>query len=238
VPDVPTPSARGPGGRPRASWRKPNGAPRRPCSSAAGRTRGSGPPAARSRPPTGSGPAGAAGAPDAAAFEPMNAIIDAVVAIDPAGRIVAFNPTAERRFGYSAAEALGREPAALLVPPSCATAIAPASPASAPVVRASFRGRRIEISPSARAASVPGGADDHEDHARRPGTVTGERGRPAASRRTAGMTPPRGSEAEGRAPPRAITLWPVAGHGKRRGVRAPRRVLRSAGSTSGRGTPS
>jgi len=30
---------------------------------------------------------------------------------------VAFNRAAERCFGYSAAEALGREPAALLVPP-------------------------------------------------------------------------------------------------------------------------
>jgi diguanylate cyclase (GGDEF)-like protein/PAS domain S-box-containing protein len=44
--------------------------------------------------------------------------LDCVIAIDRAGRVLEFNPAAERTFGYRAADALGRELAELIVPPA------------------------------------------------------------------------------------------------------------------------
>ena len=43
--------------------------------------------------------------------------LDCVVTMDSSGRIVEFNPAAERTFGYRAGEAAGREMAELIVPP-------------------------------------------------------------------------------------------------------------------------
>jgi PAS domain S-box-containing protein len=48
----------------------------------------------------------------------LESAIDAVVAIDHRGVITEFNPTAERIFGYSRAEVIGRPMADLMVPPS------------------------------------------------------------------------------------------------------------------------
>jgi PAS domain S-box-containing protein len=48
----------------------------------------------------------------------LESAIDAVVAIDHRGDITEFNPTAERVFGYSRAEVIGRPMADLMVPPS------------------------------------------------------------------------------------------------------------------------
>jgi PAS domain S-box-containing protein len=48
----------------------------------------------------------------------LDAAIDCVVVADASGRIVEFNPAAERTFGYSRKEALGRTMAELIVPPS------------------------------------------------------------------------------------------------------------------------
>jgi PAS domain S-box-containing protein len=48
----------------------------------------------------------------------LEAAIDCVVVADASGRIVEFNPAAERTFGYSREEALGRTMAELIVPPS------------------------------------------------------------------------------------------------------------------------
>src|SRR3712207_4834023 len=42
--------------------------------------------------------------------------LDAVVTIDARGRVVTFNPAAERIFGYGAEEALGRDVAQLIIP--------------------------------------------------------------------------------------------------------------------------
>jgi len=42
--------------------------------------------------------------------------LDAVISIDNDGRVVEFNPAAERMFGYSREEALGQEMAALIIP--------------------------------------------------------------------------------------------------------------------------
>jgi PAS domain S-box-containing protein len=47
----------------------------------------------------------------------LDAALDAVITIDDQGRVLEFNPAAERTFGYSADEALGRDMAELIVPP-------------------------------------------------------------------------------------------------------------------------
>ena len=47
----------------------------------------------------------------------LDAALDCVITMDDEGNIVEFNPAAERTFGYSADEAIGRELAALIVPP-------------------------------------------------------------------------------------------------------------------------
>ena len=51
----------------------------------------------------------------------LDAALDCVVTMDHEGRVVDFNPAAERTFGYRAAEAIGREMAELIVPPSLRT---------------------------------------------------------------------------------------------------------------------
>jgi PAS domain S-box-containing protein len=48
----------------------------------------------------------------------LQAALDCVVMADASGRVVEFNPAAERTFGYTRAEALGRTLAELIVPPS------------------------------------------------------------------------------------------------------------------------
>src|SRR4051812_48429461 len=48
----------------------------------------------------------------------FEATLDCVIMADASGRVVEFNPAAERTFGYSRAEALGRTMAELIVPPS------------------------------------------------------------------------------------------------------------------------
>jgi PAS domain S-box-containing protein len=46
----------------------------------------------------------------------LESALDAIITIDPGGRIVEFNPAAERTFGYSRAEAIGKSMAALIIP--------------------------------------------------------------------------------------------------------------------------
>jgi PAS domain S-box-containing protein len=48
----------------------------------------------------------------------LNLALDGVVSIDDRGRIIDFNPAAERMFGYRCAEVLGQDLADLLIPPS------------------------------------------------------------------------------------------------------------------------
>jgi PAS domain S-box-containing protein len=48
----------------------------------------------------------------------LEASLDSIVTIDHRGQITEFNPAAERTFGYRRAEVLGREMAALLIPPA------------------------------------------------------------------------------------------------------------------------
>ena len=53
----------------------------------------------------------------------LEVALDCVILMDEAGRIVQFNPAAERTFGYSAAEAVGTELADLIVPAAQARAL-------------------------------------------------------------------------------------------------------------------
>jgi PAS domain S-box-containing protein len=48
----------------------------------------------------------------------VESALDCVITIDARGRVTEFNPAAERTFGYSREEALGREMGELIVPPS------------------------------------------------------------------------------------------------------------------------
>jgi len=47
----------------------------------------------------------------------LDAALDCIVTMDHEGRVVDFNPAAERTFGYEAGETVGREMAELIVPP-------------------------------------------------------------------------------------------------------------------------
>jgi PAS domain S-box-containing protein len=47
----------------------------------------------------------------------LDAALDCVVSMDHEGRVVDFNPAAQRTFGYSGAEVIGREMAEVIVPP-------------------------------------------------------------------------------------------------------------------------
>jgi PAS domain S-box-containing protein len=46
----------------------------------------------------------------------LEAALDCVITIDERGRVIEFNPAAERTFGYPAGEAIGREMAELIIP--------------------------------------------------------------------------------------------------------------------------
>jgi two-component system CheB/CheR fusion protein len=48
----------------------------------------------------------------------LDSSLDCIIAMDAGGRVVEFNPAAERVFGYTRAEAVGRELAALIIPES------------------------------------------------------------------------------------------------------------------------
>jgi PAS domain S-box-containing protein len=48
----------------------------------------------------------------------LDAALDCVIRIDDGGRVISFNKSAERTFGYPASEAIGRELADVIVPPS------------------------------------------------------------------------------------------------------------------------
>jgi len=61
---------------------------------------------------------GGAGAPGGHLNAYLEAALDCVVLADASGRVIEFNPAAERTFGYTREEALGRTLAELIVPPS------------------------------------------------------------------------------------------------------------------------
>lgn len=50
--------------------------------------------------------------------------LDCIITMDASGQVVEFNPAAERIFGYSREEAVGKELAKLIIPPSLRNATA------------------------------------------------------------------------------------------------------------------
>src|SRR3954462_10663466 len=75
----------------------------------------------------------------------LEAAIDCVIVADASGRIVEFNPAAERTFGYSRKEALGRTMAELIVPPSLRERHNAAFARFVKTRQGSMLGRRVEL---------------------------------------------------------------------------------------------
>src|SRR3954451_12508091 len=75
----------------------------------------------------------------------LEAAIDCVIVADASGRIVEFNPAAERTFGYSRKEALGRTMAELIVPPSLRERHIAAFARFVKTGEGSMLGRRVEL---------------------------------------------------------------------------------------------
>src|SRR3954452_16286595 len=75
----------------------------------------------------------------------LKAAIDCVIVADASGRIVEFNPAAERTFGYSRKEALGRTMAELIVPPSLRERHTAAFARFVKTGEGGMLGRRVEL---------------------------------------------------------------------------------------------
>ena len=75
----------------------------------------------------------------------LEAAIDCVIVADASGRIVEFNPAAERTFGYSREDALGRTMAELIVPPSLRERHTVAFARFVKTGEGSMLGRRVEL---------------------------------------------------------------------------------------------
>ena len=75
----------------------------------------------------------------------LEAAIDCVVMADASGRVVEFNPAAERTFGYSRNEALGRTLEELIVAPSRREAHRRAFARFAKTREPKLFGRRLEL---------------------------------------------------------------------------------------------
>ena len=75
----------------------------------------------------------------------VEAALDCIVTIDDQGRVLEFNPAAEQTFGYRADEAIGREMAELIVPPSLRERHRDGLAGCTKTGRGNLLGRRIEI---------------------------------------------------------------------------------------------
>ena len=75
----------------------------------------------------------------------FEAALDCVIMADASGRMVEFNPAAERTFGYSRDEALGRTIAELIVPPSLRARHSVALARFIETGRGTMLGRRLEL---------------------------------------------------------------------------------------------
>jgi PAS domain S-box-containing protein len=75
----------------------------------------------------------------------FEAALDCVIMADASGRVVEFNPAAERTFGYSRDEALGRTMAELIVPPSLRERHSTAFARFVETGHGTVLGRRLEL---------------------------------------------------------------------------------------------
>jgi PAS domain S-box-containing protein len=88
---------------------------------------------------------GERGATEYASRAYLEAALDCVVIADISGRVVEFNPAAERTFGYTRDEALGRTMAELIVPPSLRERHTRAFARFAETREGTLFGRRLEL---------------------------------------------------------------------------------------------
>jgi PAS domain S-box-containing protein len=75
----------------------------------------------------------------------LESALDCVITIDDTGRVLEFNAAAERTFGYSAEEAIGREMADLIVPPALRDRHRSALRRCVETGEGAILGRRIEL---------------------------------------------------------------------------------------------
>jgi PAS domain S-box-containing protein len=86
----------------------------------------------------------------------FNASVDAVVVMSEDGRVRDWNPAAERMFGYSHAEAVGRELASLIIPAALRERHRAAVARYAETGQATILDRRLELfATNARRELVP-----------------------------------------------------------------------------------
>ena len=93
----------------------------------------------------------------------LNAAFDCIITMDHEGRVVEVNRAAERTFGYRAEEMIGRELAALIVPPSACATLHRARPRALSADRAVARRRPAAGGDrhARRRQRVPDRADRH-----------------------------------------------------------------------------
>src|SRR5687768_17978684 len=75
----------------------------------------------------------------------LDAALDCVIMADVSGRVVEFNPAAERTFGYTREEAVGRTLGELIVPPSLRERHTRAFARFAKTGEETLFGRRLEL---------------------------------------------------------------------------------------------
>ena len=75
----------------------------------------------------------------------LNVALDCVILMDESGRIVRFNPAAERTFGYTASEAVGHQLADLMIPADQRSAYQEALPRYLKTGEATGTNRRFEL---------------------------------------------------------------------------------------------
>ena len=75
----------------------------------------------------------------------LSTALDCIITIDGTGKILDFNPAAERTFGVSRADAIGREMGALLVPPALREAHRSGLARYLATGEARVLGRRLEL---------------------------------------------------------------------------------------------
>ena len=102
----------------------------------------------------------------------LDAALDCVVTMDHEGRVVDFNPAAERTFGYTVDEAVGRDMAELIIPPELRERHRQGLARYLETAEGAVLDRRIEITGMrADGSDIPGGAHDHAHRGARPSDV-------------------------------------------------------------------
>ena len=91
----------------------------------------------------------------------LRAALDAVITIDHEGRVVEWNPAAERTFGFARADVLGEEMARFIVPPAMRDRHRRGLAHYLATAEGSVLGRRVELTALHRRDRVPHRTGDH-----------------------------------------------------------------------------